>query len=170
MRTTITKMFYVVRCPCCLLTIYCDFVDDGDTGPPILVWLDDERLAFYNCPHTLCDYHFSINDPVNLYANQVAGRVRHVSPFLTIAPRNPDTTAFRPQGHHTADLLALALVDLVQSEQQELHEPAAQASNEARTANDEDEDKQHEEEQNEEEQNEEEQGEEDEASVSILHK
>ena len=89
-------MYYAVRCPRCLLTIYTNFVDDGLKGITV-VSLADENLAFYNCPLAICEYHVDTNHNFNLYVNCAPGHNMSVSPGFTVAPRTARTRPCRSQ-------------------------------------------------------------------------
>lgn len=87
-------MFYAVRCPDCLLTIYTVSSVERRKGLSV-VSLSDDNLAFYNCPFRLCDYHVDTNHDVNLYSNGSTHQRIHISPGFTVAPRTHQTRPFR---------------------------------------------------------------------------
>lgn len=99
-------MFYAVRCPSCLLTIYTVLSAERKKGLSV-VSLSDENLAFYNCPFPLCDYRVDTNHDVNLYSNISTQQRIYVSPGFTLAPRTYQTKAFRSKLE--VDALAIKL-------------------------------------------------------------
>ncbi|KAG6353380.1 hypothetical protein INS49_007460 [Diaporthe citri] len=100
------SMYYAVRCPSCLLTIYTVLSAERTKGFSVRS-LPDESLAFYNCPFPLCDYHVHTNHDVNLYSNVSTHQKIYVSAGFTVAPRTPQTKAFRSK--FQVDALALKL-------------------------------------------------------------
>ncbi|KAL1863101.1 hypothetical protein Daus18300_008093 [Diaporthe australafricana] len=117
-------MFYHVRCPCCLLTIYTSFVDDGINNHEV-VSLAEESLVYFNCPLPLCRFHCSDNQ-VNLYANWAPGNGKVMVRGFTIGPRTSDTIPFRSPGA-VADLAYPATA--AQAKQQGSRVPASGPAN-----------------------------------------
>lgn len=99
-------MYYAVRCPGCLLTIYTVLSAERMKGFSVAS-LPDESLAFYNCPFRLCEYHVDANHDVNLYSNVSTHQKIYLSAGFTVAPRTRQTKAFRSKLQ--IDALALRL-------------------------------------------------------------